>query len=66
MKYPPVADCVVVAIREDRPEIVETGSPIRPMLALNQIAPRLAERLAERFGATEIFRRTAAARGRIG
>jgi len=35
------------------------------MLALSQIAPRLAERLVERFGGTEIFRRTAAARGRI-
>jgi short-subunit dehydrogenase len=61
-----VADCVSRAIREDRPEIVESGSPIRPMLALNQIAPRLGERLVERIGATEIFRRTAAARGRVG
>jgi short-subunit dehydrogenase len=61
-----VADCVSLAIREDRPEIVETGSPIRPMLALNQIAPRLGERMVERFGGTEIFRRIAAARGRIG
>jgi short-subunit dehydrogenase len=61
-----VADCVATAIREDRPEIVESGSPIRPMLALSQIAPRLGERLVERIGATEIFRRTAAARGRIG
>jgi hypothetical protein len=59
-----VADCVSLAIREDRPEIVETGSPIRPMLAMNQIAPRLGERLVERFGGTEIFRRIAVARGR--
>jgi short-subunit dehydrogenase len=61
-----VADRVVEAIRGDRPEVVETGSPIRPMLAFGQIAPRLTERLVERFGGTEIFRRTAEARGRIG
>ncbi len=61
-----VADRVVEAIRGDRPEVVESGSPIRPMLAFGQIAPRLTERLVERFGGTEIFRRTAEARGRIG
>jgi short-subunit dehydrogenase len=61
-----VADCVALAIREDRPEIIETGAPIRPMLALGQVAPRLAEWMVERFGATEIFRRTAMVRGRVG
>jgi short-subunit dehydrogenase len=61
-----IADCVSDAIRRDRPEIVESGSPVRPMLAMSQIAPRLAERLVERFGGTEIFRRAAKARGRIG
>lgn len=61
-----IADCVSDAIRRDRPEIVESGSPVRPMLAMSQIAPRLAERLVERFGGTEIFRRAATARGRIG
>jgi short-subunit dehydrogenase len=61
-----VADRVVEAIRRDRPEIIESGSPVRPMLAISQIAPRLAEWLVERLGGTEIFRRAAAARGRIG
>lgn len=61
-----VADRVVEAIRHDRPEIVESGSPIRPMLAISQISPRLAEWLVERFGGTEIFRRVAASRGRLG
>ena len=60
-----VADRVVEAIRKDSPEIIVSGSPIRPMLALGQMAPRLAERMVERFGGTEIFRRTAAARGRL-
>jgi short-subunit dehydrogenase len=61
-----IADRVVEAIRHDRPEIIETGSPVRPMLALGQISPRLAEWLVERLGASESFRRTAEQRGRIG
>ncbi len=61
-----VAGQVVEAIRGDRPEVIETGSPVRPVLALGQISPRLSEWLAERSGGTEIFRRTAAGRGRAG
>ncbi len=61
-----VADCVAEAIRRDRPEVIESGSPVRPLLAMGQMAPRVVERLVERFGGTEMFRRTAAARGRIG
>jgi short-subunit dehydrogenase len=60
-----VADRVAEAIRHDRPELIEGGSPIRPMLAIGQLSPRLAEWLGERIGATEIFRRVAAARGRL-
>jgi short-subunit dehydrogenase len=59
-----VADEVIDAIRRDRPEVIESGAPIRPILALAQLAPRVVERLAPRFGVTEIFRTTAAARGR--
>lgn len=59
-----IADAVVRAIREDRPEIVESGAPIRPMLALAQLSPRLVERLAPRVGVTDLFRRVAASRGR--
>ena len=54
-----VADRVVQAIREDRPDVVESGSPVRPMLAIAQIAPGLVERTMRRIGATEIFRRAA-------
>lgn len=59
-----VADAVVRAILKDVGEIVESGAPIRPMLALAQVAPRLVERVAPRFGATGIFQRAAQARGR--
>jgi hypothetical protein len=61
-----VADAVVRAIREDRGEIVESGAPVRPLLALAQLAPGLAEGLAARVGATALFRSVALARGRAG
>jgi short-subunit dehydrogenase len=60
-----VAERVVEAIRHDRPELIESGSPIRPLLALNQLAPRLGEWMTERSGGTAIFRRAAAVRGRL-
>lgn len=59
-----IADAVVRAIREDRPEIIESGAPIRPMLALAQLSPGLIERLTPRVGVTDLFRRVAASRGR--
>jgi short-subunit dehydrogenase len=61
-----IADAVVRAIRDDRAEIVESGAPIRAMLALAQLAPGLVERVAPRFGITDLFRRVADARGRAG
>ncbi len=60
-----VADRVIEAIRKDQPEAIETGAPVRPMLAIGQISPRLAEWLGERSGGTELFRRIAEARGRL-
>src|SRR5205807_6858235 len=59
-----VADRVLDAIREDRPEVIESGAPVRPMLAISQIAPRLIERAGPRIGLTDLLRRTAEARGR--
>ncbi len=59
-----ISDSVVRAIREDKPEILESGAPVRPMLALAQLAPGLVERVAPRFGITELFRKVAVARGR--
>jgi short-subunit dehydrogenase len=59
-----IADQVVRAIRDDLPEVVDSGSPVRPVLALSELAPRLTERLLSRVGTTELFRRLAASRGR--
>ena len=56
---------VVDAIQNDRPEVVESGAPIKPMLALAQYAPRLVERIAPRLGVTEMFRRVAGQRDRL-
>jgi short-subunit dehydrogenase len=59
-----ISGAVVRAIRDDRAEIIESGAPIRPMLALAQLAPGLVERLAPRFGVTDLFHRVATSRGR--
>ena len=59
-----VAVQVLAAIRRDSPEVIEAGSPLRPVLALGQLAPRLVERGMPRVGATELFRRLAVSRGR--
>jgi short-subunit dehydrogenase len=59
-----VGEAVVEAIRHDRPEVVESGSPVRPLLALGQLSPRFSEYLLERFGATALFRKAAEGRGR--
>ena len=61
-----VADGVIDAIRRDRPQVIESGAPIRPLLALQEIAPRLVERAVARVGVTEIFRRVAESVGRAG
>ncbi len=61
-----VADAAVRAVRRDLPEVIESGAPLRPALALAVLEPRLAERVAPRFGVTELFRRTAVLRGRGG
>jgi short-subunit dehydrogenase len=59
-----ISEAVVRAIREDKAEILESGAPVRPMLAVAQIAPGLVERVAPRFGITELLRKVAVARGR--
>lgn len=59
-----VTDRVIEAILNDRPEVIESGAPIRPLLALGQLSPRLVERLAPRLGLTEYSHRVAVSRGR--
>jgi short-subunit dehydrogenase len=61
-----IVEKVVHAVRDDVAEIIESGAPIRPMLALAQLAPGLIERLAPRFGVTELFRGVAVEREREG
>lgn len=60
-----VVDRTVEAIRRDLPEVIESGAPIRPALALSQIVPRVVERVAPRVGVTELFGRVAASRERV-
>lgn len=59
-----VTERVIDAIHRDRPEVIETGAPLRPALAIAQLAPRLVERVAPRFGITKLFGGLAASRGR--
>jgi short-subunit dehydrogenase len=59
-----VTEGVISAIRGDLPEVIESGAPIRPIFALNQLTPRLVERLTPRSGVTDLFRRVAESRGR--
>ena len=59
-----VANAVVRAIEDDVPEIVESGSPVRPLLALRELSPGVAERLVPMLGVSGVFRRVAASRGR--
>jgi hypothetical protein len=59
-----VVEAVLEAIRHDLPEVVETGAPIRPVLAVAQLAPRSAERVVSRIGLDTLFRRAAEHRGR--
>jgi short-subunit dehydrogenase len=59
-----VAAAVLASIQGDIPEVLESGAPIRPLLALAELAPKLADRAQAMSGATELFRRAAATRGR--
>lgn len=60
-----VAKAVVRAVRTDAPEIITTGSPMRPLIALSVLAPRVAERVAVVAGMTSFFHSLAAAHGRL-
>ena len=54
-----VADAVIHAIVNDTPDELITGWPMRPLLALQEIAPRLAERILAMTGAPAFFARVA-------
>jgi short-subunit dehydrogenase len=61
-----VAGAVVDAIRRDLPEVIVSRRPVRPLLALQALAPRLGERALRRTGPDDVFRHMAQARGRAG
>jgi short-subunit dehydrogenase len=60
-----VAAAVVRAIRNDSVEIVITGSPARPLVALGALAPKTHERLVDRLGMHSAFGQAARIRGRL-
>jgi short-subunit dehydrogenase len=59
-----VAAAVLDAIRHDRSQVIESGAPIKPLLAMGELAPRALERIVVAAGVGKIFRAAAAARGR--
>jgi short-subunit dehydrogenase len=59
-----VSRAVIDAIRGNRAEILVTGWPFRPLLALQELAPELAERIVLATGARDFFERLAERRGR--
>lgn len=60
-----VAAKVIGVIRKDKPEVLVNSVPLRGILALGQLAPRLVERVAPMFGADTLFRQAAADRGTL-
>ncbi len=61
-----IGAAVVKAIRKDLPDVtIVHRRPIRGLLAMYALAPRLTERLLIRSGAPHIFSKTTRARGRI-
>jgi short-subunit dehydrogenase len=59
-----VAAAVIEAIQSDRSQVVESGAPIKPLLALGELTPRALERAVAAAGVGKIFRAAAATRGR--
>lgn len=51
-----VGAAVVSAIRSDRPDVIVNPRPMRPLLAIGELAPRLVERLVRRAGVDDLFR----------
>src|SRR5262249_31974921 len=61
-----VAAAVLRAIRKDAPEIIVNRYPIRPVLALSAISPRLGDWIVTRLGVHDFFRRVIDAERRKG
>jgi hypothetical protein len=61
-----VAAAVVRAIERDAPEIIVSSRPIRFLLVLGAISPRLGEWLLRKLGGHQIFEAAARVTGRAG
>lgn len=57
-----VAEAVVRSIREDAPEVIVNSSPVRPLLALTELSPRLGEWIGEKLDLFRSFEDEARAR----
>ena len=60
-----VPRAVIKAIESDLPEIIINPIPIRPLLVLNTLFPRLGEWLTDKTGANEFFHRVVEAEKRV-
>jgi short-subunit dehydrogenase len=61
-----VATALVDAVVRDRAEVLVTARNVKPVLALQALAPNLAERLLRKTSPDEVFRHMAESRGRVG
>ncbi len=59
-----IASAVTTAIRRNRSVLIDSGAPVRPVLALGALAPTIIERAVPRTGLTEMMRRHAASEDR--
>ncbi len=60
-----VARAVVDAIGHNRPEVLVTGAPTRPVLAVGAVFPKLGERLLRTTGVAQLSQNLARRRNRI-
>ncbi len=62
-----IPEAMMKALRTGRGEvIVSKGRPMKPLLTLNALAPRLTERIVRSSGLATVFRGVAEKRGRLG
>jgi len=52
-----VADAVVKAIKNNSAEIIVNSGPIKPLLALGQISPRLGDSVVRIFGVSKVSKK---------
>jgi len=52
-----VAEAVITAIENDRPEVIINPLPVRPLLAFTALFPAVGEWLSNKTGANDFFRR---------